>query len=80
MPYRRIQFPVVSYAPFHAKDKVNHKLNSFQELTEACFNEKNFMAKISVDYGKFMSCFLLARGDVSSSEVNTAIQHIKVNK
>ena len=71
---------MVSYAPFHAKDKVNHKLNSFQELTEACFNEKNFMAKISVDYGKFMSCFLLARGDVSSSEVNTAIQHIKVNK
>ena len=80
MPYPRIQFPVVSYAPFYAKDKVNHKLNSFQELTEACFTEENFMAKINLEHGKFMSCFLLARGDVTSSEVNTAIQYIKTNK
>ena len=35
------------------------------------------MAKINLEIGKFMSCFLLARGDVTSSEVNSAIQYIK---
>ena len=80
VPYPRIQFPVVSYAPFHAKDKISHKLNTFQEFTDACFNSDNFMATIKPQDGKYMSCFLLARGDVTSSEVNRAIQYIKQNK
>ena len=43
VPYPRIHFPVVSYAPFQSKDKIN-KLNSFQEYTAACLDKRNLMA------------------------------------
>lgn len=76
VPYPRFTFPVVSYAPFHAKDKVNNKLNT-KKLTEACFDSDNYMAKINVHNGRYFSCLLLARGDVSALEVNFAIQHIQ---
>ena len=76
VPYPKFTLPVVSYAPFHAKDKVNNKLNT-KELTEACFDSDNCMARINVYNGRYFSCLLLARGDVSALEVNFAIQHIK---
>ena len=80
VPYPRIHFPVISYAPIHAKDKIKNKVNTFDEFTGACFNSTNFMATINPKRGKYMSCFLLARGDVASSEVNMAIKHIKKNR
>ena len=80
VPYPRIHFPVISYAPLHTKDKIKDKLNTLDEFAGACFNKTNHMATINPEHGKYMSCFLLARGDVSSSEVNTAIKHIKKNR
>ena len=76
VPYPRIRFPVVTYAPLQAKDQIN-KLNTLQELTVACFDPKNFMASIDPRHGKYISCFLLARGDIAPSEVNMAIRDIK---
>ena len=79
VPYPRIHFPIISYAPFHAKDKIQDKMNTLDEFAGACFNSNNFMASIEPRHGKYMSCFLLARGDVASSEVNMAIKYIKKN-
>ena len=75
VPYSRLHFPVVSYA----QDKIKDKVNTLDEFTGACFNANNVMASIDPKDGKYMSCFLLARGDVASSEVNMAIKHIKKN-
>ena len=69
-----------TYAPLHAKDKIKDKVNTFDEFTGTCFNSNNVMASIDPKHGKYMSCFLLARGDVAASEVNTAIKHIKKNR
>ena len=75
VPYSRLHFPVVSYV----QDKIKDKVNTLDEFTGACFNSNNVMASIDPKNGKYMSCFLLARGDVASSEVNMAIKHIKKN-
>ena len=80
VPYPRIHFPVISYAPLHAKDRINEKVNTFDEFTGACFNSSNLMASIDPKHGKYMSCFLLARDEVAASEVNMAIKHIKKNR
>ena len=69
-----------TYAPLHTKDKIKDKVNTFDEFTGACFNSNNVMASIDPKHGKYMSCFLLARGDVASSEVNMAIKHVKKNR
>ena len=80
VPYPRIHFPVISYAPLHTEDQIKNKVNTLQEFTSACFTSKNVMASINPKRGKYMSCFLLARGDIASSEVNKAIDHIRKNR
>ena len=98
VPYPRIHFPVVSYAPFQSRERADHKTYSIQELTDACFNKDNLMVKCDVlrkDFQnwqskaysskqepieKYMSCFMLYRGDVAASNVNASIQSIKQNK
>ena len=37
IPFQRMHFPVVSYAPFISNDRVQNKTLSIHELTFACF-------------------------------------------
>ena len=38
VPFPRIHFPIVSYAPFISKDKVPDQSINIDDLTDACFN------------------------------------------
>ena len=84
------RFPLFSYAPFLSRDRAGHKSYTVEELTSACFNPENLLIKCdsaSKDFERYnkhqsldeksISCLLLYRGDVSSSNVNAAIQKIQ---
>ncbi|KAK9504061.1 hypothetical protein O3M35_010496 [Rhynocoris fuscipes] len=80
VPYPRIHFPVVSYAPLISAEIAHHEKMSINEITTSCFEPTNQLVKTDARIGKYMACCLLYRGDVVPKDVNVAIATIKSKK
>ncbi|KAI8089757.1 tubulin alpha-1 chain [Halteromyces radiatus] len=80
VPYPRIHFPLVTYAPIISMAKAYHEQSSVSEITYACFEPNSQMVKCDPRNGKYMSCCLLYRGDITTKEVNQAIASIKTKR
>merc|ERR1712003_72588 len=79
-PYPRIHFMLSSYAPVISAEKAYHEKLSVAELTTACFEPANMMAKCDPRHGKYMACCLMYRGDVVPKDVNAAVANIKTKR
>lgn len=77
VPFPRIQFPLVSYAPFVSSQIAQHATFGIRELTQSCFEKESQMVKCNAIDGKYMACCLLYRGDVNPKDVTSAIASIK---
>lgn len=80
VPYPRVHFPLVSYAPVVGANKAFHESNSVAEITNACFESSNQMVKCDLRNGKYMASCLLYRGDVVNKDVQQAVATIKSRK
>lgn len=80
VPYPRIHFPLVSYAPIICKEKAHHEQFTVSEITASCFEPSLQMVKCDIRRGKYMACCLLYRGDVVPKDVNAAIAMIKTRR
>jgi len=80
VPYPRIHFPLVNYAPVVSAEKAYHEQMTVAELTSSCFEPQNQMVKCDPRHGKYMACCLLYRGDVVPKDVNAAIASIKTKR
>jgi len=80
VPYPRIHFPLVAYAPVISSEKAFHEQLTVSQLTNAVFEPANQMVKCDPRNGKYMACCLLYRGDVVSKEVSASIAMIKTKK
>ena len=77
VPYPRIHFPLVTYAPIISADKAYHEQLDTDTITKACFDPASQMLKCDARSGKYMACCLLYRGDVVPKDVNAAIVKVK---
>uniref|UniRef100_A0A8D8ID37 Tubulin alpha chain n=1 Tax=Culex pipiens TaxID=7175 RepID=A0A8D8ID37_CULPI len=80
VPYPRVHFPLVSYAPLLSASKAQHEFSSVSEITNACFEPANMMVKCDPRHGKYMACCMLYRGDVVPKDINSAITSIKAKR
>lgn len=77
VPYPRIHFPLITYAPMLPCTKAYHEQLSVAQLTNSCFEPANQMINVDPRTGKYICCCLLYRGDVTPTDVNSAIVNIK---
>jgi len=80
VPYPRIHFMLSSYAPVLGADRAAVEASSIAEITASTFEPQNMMAKCDPRHGKYMSCCLMYRGDVSPNHVTAAIATIKTKR
>ncbi|XP_045769701.1 tubulin alpha chain-like isoform X2 [Maniola jurtina] len=77
IPYPRIHFPLVTFAPFVSPSKSLHEAMTTHQLMMSCFEPANQMIKCDPRKGNYMACCLLFRGDVNPNDINSAINQIK---
>ncbi|XP_055849869.1 tubulin alpha-2 chain-like isoform X2 [Episyrphus balteatus] len=77
VPFPRIHFPLVSYSPLVAMGNACYTELSTEHMTFECFQPSSQLIRCNPVKGKYMSCVLLYRGNVASSDINNSIRVMK---
>lgn len=80
VPFPRMHFPSASFAPVLRRHKSTCANLSTKVLTRRCFDPKNQMLDYDPRNGKYMSCCLLYRGEVTLKDANMAVNEIRTAK
>ncbi|KAJ5765852.1 hypothetical protein N7520_005411 [Penicillium odoratum] len=77
VPYPRIHYPLISYAPVISSKHSSHESFKVQDLTYQCVEPHNQMVVCDPRKGKYMAVALLYRGDVVPRDCNAAVAALK---
>ncbi|EGZ77278.1 tubulin alpha chain [Neurospora tetrasperma FGSC 2509] len=77
VPFPRVHYPLISYAPVISAAKSAHESFKTSELTLQCFEPNNQMVVCDPRNGKYMAVALLYRGDVVPRDTSAAVAALK---
>ncbi|KAF2435731.1 tubulin subunit [Tothia fuscella] len=80
VPYPRIHYPLISYAPVVSAKKSSHESFKVHDLTFQCFEPNNQMVVCDPRNGKYMAVALLYRGDVVPRDCTAAVAALKAKQ
>jgi len=80
VPFPRIHFPIMSFAPIVPYKNAAHETLSVSDLTIKVFDHSSRMLKCNNEGGHYVACCLLYRGDVAPKDINSAIAMVKNRK
>jgi len=78
VPFPRLHFFQVGYAPLNALSAKNFTPLNINELTSQLFDARNLMVHADPRKGKYLSVSCLFRGKVASQEVDAAMASVQV--
>lgn len=77
VPYHRLHFFTVAYAPLTAANARSFSAVTVPELTQQIFDGRNYLAGTDHAHGKYMTCAAFFRGKVSVKEVEDQMTSIR---
>merc|ERR1712042_370078 len=83
VPFPRLHFMITSMSPVTTDKKKDTAPKEINQITEQCFAQKNFFAKIAdfdAEEDKYMAFSVNFRGDVKAKKANAAVQWMKDHK
>lgn len=70
IPFPRLHFFLVGFAPLTAVSSQGFRVLSVPELTQQAFDPKNMMCAADPRHGRYLTCAMMFRGEMSSKEVD----------
>lgn len=80
VPFPRIHFMTVAYAPIISASKANHERFDVSQLTNRAFAPSSSLCKIDAVNNRYMSACLMYRGDINPEEVNRTVTNLKTKE
>uniref|UniRef100_A0A7S0AR42 Tubulin beta chain n=1 Tax=Minutocellus polymorphus TaxID=265543 RepID=A0A7S0AR42_9STRA len=76
VPFPRLHFFLVGFAPLTARSSQDYRVLSVPELTQQAFDAKNMMCAADPRHGRYLTCAMMYRGKMSSKEVDDQMLQI----
>lgn len=76
IPFPRLHFFMIGYAPLTSRSCSVYKAYSVPELTQQMFDSKNMMCAVDPRHGRYLTCAAIYRGRLSTKEVEEQILSI----
>ncbi|XP_049848104.1 tubulin beta chain-like [Schistocerca gregaria] len=70
IPFPRLHFFLVGFAPLSSRNSVDYQMSSVPELVSQMFDRKNMMAACDPTQGKYLTASAMFRGEMSTKEVD----------
>ncbi|KAK4157061.1 hypothetical protein C8A00DRAFT_40543 [Chaetomidium leptoderma] len=77
VPFPRLHFFMVGFAPLTARGAHSFRAVSVPELTQQMFDPKNMMAASDFRNGRYLTCSAIFRGKVSMKEVEDQMRNVQ---
>mmetsp|Transcript_8156 Transcript_8156/g.16920 ORF Transcript_8156/g.16920 Transcript_8156/m.16920 type:complete len:442 (+) Transcript_8156:79-1404(+) len=77
VPFPRLHFFLVGFAPLMAESLKSYSSLSVPELTTQAFNAKNMMCAADPRHGRYLTCAMMFRGKISSEVVVDSMKEIE---
>jgi len=77
IPFPRLHFFLVGFAPLTAKNAKDYKAVNVPELVSQMFDTKNMMAACDPRHGRYLTASAMFRGKMSTKEVDEQMLNVK---
>ena len=77
IPFPRLHFFLVGFAPLHARNSAKYRSLSVAELTSQMFDSRNMMAACDPRHGRYLTACALFRGKMAANEVEDQMVNVQ---